>query len=156
MDTPNLRKEDERLLRSEADKHFRRLSGSVSNGDLLMEILELEDGNGSEFVVHRLIVAERQTNLFWEDRELSAWLDEIAKRKAISLKDPVDRQRWLALICIAAAKKEEFPHNNVVIAPDYLPTESREFRQYEDVYGSGLLGDIQEQRESIKRNRLAP
>ena len=138
------------LLMSQADKYFPRIDPGTSNGQLLMRAINLQ--GASSLIVHRLEEIERTGELFNSDQELNTWLDTQIQSKVIHAPmDPVDKYRWLALMCIAASIKEDFSYGNVIIVPDYLPENSAEFREYERMYGAEVIDDILSKRESLRK-----
>jgi hypothetical protein len=145
-DKLQLSEEEKMMFMEDADKYFTRISPDLSNGELLMKIID-EEG-ASEYIVQRLTYVEHQNSLFWNDRELSLWFNS-----KIAPKGPVDKLRWQALVCITASKKERFSCGNVVIVPDFLPEDSEEFLEYESTYGRGVIGDILEKRNSLSQLR---
>jgi len=141
--------EEKAMLMEEADAHFSRIDPKVSNGQLLLQAVNAP--KVSSFIVERLEDIERTGELFGNDKALASWFDrQIQSGAIVAPEDPVDKHRWLALLCIAASKKEDFSYGNVVLAPDYLPEDSEAFQEYESVYGAGVMDDILAKRQSLK------
>ncbi len=141
--------EEKAMLMAEADTHFSNIDPKVSNGQLLMQAVNAPGVSSS--LVERLESIERSGELFGNDRALANWFDsQIESGAIVAPKDPVDKHRWLALMCIAASKKEDFSYGNVVLAPDYLPEDSKEFLEYESIYGANVIDDIIAKRQSLK------
>jgi hypothetical protein len=142
--------EERAVIMGEADKYFAPIDQKTSNGQLLMQAVGAPEN--SQFIVQRLESIEDSGDLFGRDEQLNTWFDQQIEAGNIKAPtSPVDKQRWLALMGIAASKKEGFSYGNVLIVPDYLPDDSEELQEYESVYGVGIIEDIIRRRETLKK-----
>ena len=142
-------KEIKRLMNS-ADKYFNRIEPDIKNGNILIQTIETEGISAS--IVNRLEDIEKRGDSFWNNKELNDWYkDQINLGNIKAPEDPVDKMRWLSLMCITASIKEGFSCGNVVIPPDVLPEDSKEFKMYEELYGSSVLEDIITFRNTLKK-----
>ena len=144
-----LSEKDKDWLIEDANKYFSQISPDLSNGDLLIKTV---DGEGaSSFIVQRLENVESEDDSFWNDNTLLKWFEDQADLGSFTIpKDPVEKLRWQALVCIAASKKEGFSYGNVVFPPDYLPEESEEFWDYIKNYGQYVLENIVDLRKHLR------
>lgn len=121
------------------------------NIEVFNEALEIEKLR--EEVVARLINLEKEDlgRFWWEDKALMNLFETVYKSGCILLpKDPVERLRWIALLCIEMSKKEDFSYGNIIIPPDYLPDEMVEI--YEQVYGSDVIEEVIDIRSRLLKN----
>ena len=137
-------------LKLQGDRRFWRINLEIHNGRLLEMALRFDN---PKFIVSRLKEIESRDDWqFWEDAPLMNLFERHAQTARAPM-DPVDRVRWAALVCIAAAKIEGFAYGNVVTEPDYLPEDSPEFTEYEQIYGPAFLNNIREMRNQLRSNQ---
>lgn len=127
---------------------FSKISPKVANAEFFRETLNLPG-----FCGHVVFVLEEIENsknpLWWEEKSLLMFFDELYKAGIVTLPhDPVERIRWIALLCIAAAKAKDYSYGNVLITPDYLPDDMVEM--YERVYGSDVIEEVILIREELR------
>lgn len=118
------------------------------NTEVFEETLELEELRKQ--VVSRLEWIEKNDSgqFWWEDKPLIDLFITLYKCGCISLpKNPVERFRWIALLCLEISKMEEYACGNVVLPPDFLPEEF--FEMYEDEYGVGVIDEIRKLRARL-------
>lgn len=134
---------------SEANTYFDKLLPEKENSEIFNEALQITEFR--EAVVKNLtrFEAEDVGHFWWQDKGLMSLFEELYKGGCITLpKNPVDRLRWVALLCIEISKLEGFSWGNVVIPPDYLPEEMVEM--YERVYGSDVIEEVILIREQLR------
>ncbi len=130
-----------------ADKFFSRISSNKSNSTVLQDILEIE--KLGELVISRLEVLEKDDEiLWWEDKELIRTFDKLFQAGIVLLpNDPVDRYRWIALVCISFSEKGGFSYGNLLFSVDYLPDEMLPER--EERFGVGIIEEEQQFRKKL-------
>lgn len=134
---------------SEVNIFFEQVLAEKENSELLNEALQIAQLR--EEVIKNLtrFVAEDEGHFWWQDKELMGIFEELYKGGCITLpKNPVDRLRWTALLCIEISKMEGFSWGNVIIRPDYLPDEMVEI--YERVYGTDVIEEVFKIREQLR------
>jgi hypothetical protein len=136
-------------LMKAADRYFPQISAGTTNGNLLIKTIEEKEA--SSFIVQRLEDIESSGDIFWNDKVLFKWFEDKKDSSVFIIpKDPVEKIRWQALVCIAASITEGFSYGNVVIPPDCLPEESEEFWDYEKQYGTAVLENIIDLRKQLR------
>ncbi len=133
----------------EVDTFFEKVLPERENSELFRETLQMAQLR--EEVIKNLtrFEAEDFGHFWWQDKELMGLFEELYKSGCITLpKNPVDRLRWIALLCVEISKTEGFSWGNVIIPPDYLPDEMVEI--YERVYGSDVIEEVIKIREQLK------
>jgi hypothetical protein len=136
-------------LMKAADRYFPQISADITNGNLLIKTIE--EKGASSFMIQRLEDIESKGNFFWNDDILFKWFEDKVDSNVFTLpKDPVEKIRWQALVCIAASITEGFSYGNVLIPPDCLPEESKVFWDYEKQYGTAVLEDIIDFRKQLR------
>ena len=144
----HLSEEKINLFVKEANTYFTRISSDISNGELLLNTVK---GDASMFIVKRLGEIEQTDKNYWDDQELSKWFDDhVNSGDLIFPKDPIDKLRWKALVCIVASRKEGFSYGNVIFPPDYIPEDSEDFMYYERYYRWAVLERIIKLRENLR------
>jgi hypothetical protein len=61
---------------------------------------------------------------------------------------PVERLRWIALLCVAMSNLEDFSCGNLVLPVDFLPDDMLVL--YEDVYSVGVLEEVAKIRKQLE------
>ena len=136
-------------LMKAADRYFPQISAGITNGDLLIKTIGEKEA--SSFIVKRLEDIESKDIFFWNDDMLFKWFEDKVDSNVFTLpKDPVEKIRWQALVCMAASITEGFSYGNVLIPPDILPEESKEFWIWEKHYGTSVLEDIIDLRKQLR------
>jgi hypothetical protein len=126
--------------------YFAPIEPDKSNSEILLQII-----SSSELVQElsaRLI--DLESTGYWYNEKFSAWINDlIAKGTLPAPQDPVDRDRWLALVYISVLNKVGFSYGNIVCAADFLPDGSEEFEEYDRIIGNALE-DIRERRARLR------
>lgn len=128
---------------------FTRQSKTKENNQLAMEALNI-------LLLRELVVARLSSfeatdidTFWWNDKELMSFIKELFKAGVIFLpNDPVERLRWIALLCIECSKIEEFDCGNILLPIDFVSTFDLE--KYVDLYGVAVIGDVIQIRELLK------
>ena len=128
-------------------EHFYRISREKINSTVLKETVGIVKLR--KFVVEQLTKIENGSEPFWwQNKELLAIFQSLSEIGEIVLPtDPVDRARWIALLCVAMAEVEGFSYGNVLIPADYLPEEM--LTEQEERYGVGVIDDIRSFRNKL-------
>lgn len=124
-----------------------RVSPDKENTEIFEETLGL-DKLRKEVVKRLEWIEKHDTGLWWLDKPLMSLFVTLYKAGCILLpKNPVERFRWIALLCLEISKMEEFACGNVVLPPDFLDEEY--FEMYEGIYGVGLIDEISKLRSQL-------
>lgn len=100
----------------------------------------LESAELRKEVVERLIRFENSDELqfWWEDRPLLDIFMNLYRAGCISLpQDPVERFRWIALLCQEMSNEEGFDTSEIILVLDFLPEEL--MLLFEETYGTAVL-----------------
>ena len=62
-------------------------------------------------------------------------------------RDPVERLRWIALLCVAMSNIEGFPCGNLVLPVGFLPEDMMEI--YEEVYSPDVIEEVEKIRKQM-------
>lgn len=130
------------------NKFFSKVSPDKENIEVFNHALEMPKLR--EYVVSLLKKFEEEDALafWWEDRELMGLFNSVYKSGVIALPStPVERLRWIALLCAKICEIEGFSWGNIIIPPDYLPTTMVEI--YERVYGSVVIEEVLKIRDRL-------
>lgn len=128
---------------------FTRIAEHRENIDFFNEALAIPDF--PVLIVKHLERIENSSDGhdWWLDKELMKIFDDLYKCAIVSLPcEPVERIRWIALICIACSENAGFSYGNVLVPPDYLPDE--EIEGYASLYGWDVIERIQELRKQLR------
>lgn len=102
-----------------ANTHFSRIDESRTNFELLIEILNIP--NLTRIIVERLEREEQEDRWAgcFQDEDIKKRIGEECAAKQIPLPSDQDqRQKWIYLIYITAARIEEFSYGNILRACD--------------------------------------
>jgi len=126
---------------------FSEISPGKLNSEILAETLVIDKLR--EEVVRRLTQIEKlDLGFWWQDKDLMEMFNSVFKSGCIILpKDPVERLRWIALLCVEMSNTEGFDCGNIVIPLDFLPLEMMVL--FEDLYGVDVLESVIEIREKV-------
>lgn len=134
---------------SEVNDFFQRVLVEKENHQIFNETLEIV--RLREYVIEMLTrIEETDSGFWWTDNDLMEMFDSLYTSGCIILpRDPVERLRWIALLCIEISEIEGFDCGNIVLPPDFLPEAM--FGIYEDVYGVGVIEEIKKIRERLAK-----
>lgn len=121
----NLKEEEMSLnmVCSNADKYFKRISQDKSNSQIMWDTVGIEK-LGKDVVARLEVIANREIEHWWDDKELISIFDLLYTSGIILLPlDVVQRVRWIALVCEGVSSKEGYSCGNVIVPVDYLPEE---------------------------------
>ncbi len=131
-----------------ANTYFLRILPGRENCEVLNEALEIQQF-GDEVIERLRWLEENDPGIFWwEDKPLMSLFDCLYISGCIILpKNPTERLRWIALLCIEFSKIYEYSCGNVVIPPDFLPDELLE--TWEEVYGIDVIETVIKIRKAL-------
>ncbi len=118
------------------------------NAEVFEETLALEELRKE--VIERLEWIEKNDTgqFWWEDKPLINLFMTLYKCGCILLpKKPVERLRWIALLCLEISNLEEFDCGNIIIPLDFLP-DSLLF-VFEEPYGRAVMEGVLNLREQL-------
>lgn len=125
-----------------------RVDPQKENVDVFEEALALEELRKE--VVKRLIWIEKNYTgqFWWEDKPLMNLFLTLYKSGCIQLpQKPVDRLRWIALLCLEISNLEGFDCGNIIIPLDFLP-DSLLF-VFEEPYGRAVMESVLNLRDQL-------
>jgi len=133
-----------------ANIYFPRILADKKNSAVLQEAVEI-DGLREEVVAClERIEKEDAGEPWWKGTQLMSIFEAVFQSGCILLpRDPVQRLRWIALLCVEISKREGFSCGNIIIAPDYVP--DKELGLYEDIYGISVIEDIKDIRRKLSQ-----
>lgn len=111
------------------------------NAEIFNQTLEIEELRKE--VVKRLDWIENNDNcgFWWEDKSLMNLFLTLYQSGCISLpKNPVERFRWIARLCLEMSNLEEFDCGNIILPLDFLP-ESR-LVIFEELYDPAVMESV--------------
>ena len=118
------------------------------NSEVMFEAVKLDLLRESVVLALKKIETEDLGHRWWEDSELMKIFGDLYKAGVIPLPvNPVDRLRWIALLCIEICVVEEFSWGNVLVPMDYIPYEK--FELYEGRYSMSVFIEILKIRERL-------
>jgi hypothetical protein len=128
---------------------FMKQSKTKDNNQLATEALNI-------LLLRELVVARLSSfeatdidTFWWNDKELMSFIKELFMAGIVFLpNDPVERLRWIALLCIECSKMEEFDCGSILLPIDFVSTYDLE--KYVDLYGVAVIGDVIQIRELLK------
>ncbi len=125
---------------------FARLSKDKTNARLISDLVKKVYLRKSIVACLARIEAEDTVVNWWQDKELLSVFKNMHQAGVLPLpSDPVERVRWVALICVRACELDKFKYGNLITPLDYLPDDL-----IDDSYGVSTLIDIQNLREDLK------
>ena len=128
---------------------FARVIPNRTNLEVFNEAMSIHQ-LGDEVVERLIWIEENDPGYYWwEDKQLMQLFEDLYVSGCILLpRDPVDRLRWSALLCVEFSKIYEFTCGNVVLPPDYLPDE--QISTWEEYYGSDVIETIISVRKELR------
>lgn len=135
-------------MESAVNSMFSPLLPGKKNSEILAETLDID--RLREDVVKRLtkIVELDEGQFWWQDNELMEIFKAVYKSGCVLLPlDPVERLKWIALLCVAMSNIEGFACGNLVLPIDFLPEDM--FEVYEDVYGVDVIEEVEKIRKQL-------
>ncbi len=137
---------DKKLPRLSANVMFRRVSGRKSNSQIIDQMSK------RVFLVEAVVsclkrIESRDEGInWWQDSELMNVFGSMYKAGVLPLPvDPVERIRWIALLCIKTCEFDKFSYGNLLIPLDYLPD-----NLLDDSYGISVLTSVKSLRKELK------
>ena len=131
-----------------AKKFFPVVVPGRENSEVIFDSVKIDLLRKSVVLALKRIETEDLGHCWWEDGELMKIFGDLYKAGVIFLpSDPVDRLRWIALLCIEICVVEEFSWGNVLVPMDYLPYDK--FELFEDRYSINVFVEILKIRERL-------
>ena len=118
------------------------------NSEVLAEALDIE--RLREEVVGRLSQIEKEDrgHFWWQDNELMDIFKTVYQSGCIQLPtDPVEKLRWIALLCVAMSNIEGFSCGNLILQVDFLPDDMLEL--YENAYSVDIFEEVAKLRKQL-------
>lgn len=102
---------------------FEQITRDKDNNEVFDETLEMMDDVGEKVVERLDWILENDPKLeWWNDKELMNQFVILYKSCLICLpKNPVERLRWIALLCLEISNNEGFDCSKVITPFDLLP-----------------------------------
>jgi len=138
----------EAQMESAVNSLFSPIMPGKQNAEILAEALEVEKLR--EEVVDRLsqIEAQDQGHFWWQDHKLMDIFRTVYESGCILLPiDPVERLRWIALLCVDMSSIEGFSCGNLVLPVDFLPDDMMVL--FEEVYSVGVMEEVEKIRKQL-------
>ncbi len=130
------------------DDLFSKVSTIKTNNYLAQEALDMVFLRVSVVLILREFEATDTEAFWWKNRNLMKIFKDLYEAAVITLpSDPVDRLRWIALLCVECSISQDFDCGNLIIPPDYASNEDLE--RYEELYGSAIIADIKTIRNEL-------
>jgi len=127
---------------------FSRINPDKENSDIFTETVEIYKLR-EEIIARLTLLEENDFGLFWwQDLKIMEIFKMLFESGIILLpRNPVERLRWIALLCIEMSNYQEFDCGNVVLPLDFLPDEMLEI--FEDCYTLGIVTDVKDIRKRL-------
>lgn len=120
---------------------FPQIVQGKSNGEVMDDATDMLFLRESVVLCLSRIESEDLGHFWWQDKELMKIFDDLYTAGVLPLpKDPVDRLRWIALVCVECSKEEGFACGDVIIPLDFLPPEM--FFVFEDGYSQDIVEEV--------------
>lgn len=133
-----------------ANIYFSKILPDKKNSAVLQDAVEIAELRKKVVACLERIEKEDAGEPWWKDAELMSIFEAVYTSGCILLpQNPVQRLRWLALLCVEISKVEGFSCGNMIIAPDYVP--DKELDLYEDIYGISVIEDIKDIRRKLSQ-----
>lgn len=135
-------------MESAVNSLFPEILPGKANFDIFDETLEIYKLR--EEVLTRLTFIENNDDgsFWWQDKDLIGIFNTLYTSGIILLpRDPVDRLRWIALLCVEISNYEEFDCGNIILPVDFLPAEI--FELYEEVYPENIVEGVKKIRKQL-------
>ncbi len=122
--------------------YFKTLGQGVNNSEALRAAVELTELRTKVVEILKRIEKTDTDAFWWEDKELMALFMTVYKSGLIRLPtNPVERLRWIALVCVECSKAEGWQdHDKIIIPPDYLPDDLN--GMYMKVYEPWVIDEV--------------
>lgn len=103
------------------DSLFPRISIDKKNNELSEEAIEMVYLRESVVTYLREIEEGNGNCFWWQNKKLMNVFDDLYTAGVLALpKDPVDRLRWIALLCVDCCNWQEFDCSNLVTPLDFM------------------------------------
>lgn len=128
-------------MKSGLNDFFPLIVDGKGNGEVMDEAVAMLFLRESVVLCLSRIEKDDLGRFWWEDKELMKIFRDLYSAGVLPLpKDPVDRLRWIALVCVECCSEEGFAWGNIIIPLDFLPIE--EFELFEDGYSQDMVEEV--------------
>lgn len=134
---------------SAVNTFFKPLFPGKENSEVFNDSVAIETLRKA--VVARLTIIEKEDAgiSWWNDRELMNLFKEVYENGIIFLPSaPVDRLRWIAMLCIEMSNQEGFDCGNIILPIDFLPADMAMLFAF--VYPENLMMIAMDLRSKLK------
>ena len=120
------------------DKFFPVVVAGKSNTEVFEDLMGLTEVRDTVVEHLRRIGPLTNKNFWWRDNQLVKLFNDLYKSGIVPFPpDPVDRIRWIALLCLEFANEKDFKWENIILPMDFLPDDM--FGGLEKVYDVSIF-----------------